>query len=193
MSSFLSLSLPSSDLTQPPGRRLRLRRIVMLGIGIVCAGLALAAAAADDEYADSDTVAEALRVTTTEDLAALGVLAQEKGVPILLMFSTEDCGYCKRLEAEVLGPMRKAGVDPQRVILRKVMLDSYGSLRDFSGHKRSAESFGTRRGIDVVPTLELVDAGGKPLVPKIVGYQTPGLYDEYLDQAIDVSLSLLGQ
>ena len=132
-----------------------------------------------------------LRGEQTNDLTAVGALSQKNGVPILLMFSTEDCSYCKRLEAEVLGPMRKAGIDPKRVILRKVMMDEYDTLRDFSGRERNAESFAIRRGVEIVPTLELLDATGKVLVPKIVGYQTPGIYDLYLEKAIEVSQTLL--
>lgn len=136
-------------------------------------------------------VPEKLRLVTSLDMTALSKLSSEKGVPILLMFASEDCHYCKRLETEVLGPMRLAGIDPRRVILRKVMMDKYDTLRDFSGRERNAENFAIDRGVDVVPTLQLVDATGKELVPKIIGYQTPGLYDNYLEKAIDVSQALL--
>jgi hypothetical protein len=91
----------------------------------------------------------------------------------------------------VLGPMRKAGIDPKRVILRKVMMDEYDTLRDFSGCERNAESFSIYRVVEIVPTLQLVDAEGNELVPKIVGYQAPDLYGDYLEKAIEVSQGLL--
>jgi thioredoxin-related protein len=166
--------------------------LLLCVIAVVFSG----AVVAEEEKIDLDTdnaVSAPLGVAMANDLAAVGTLSKEKGVPILLMFSTADCNYCKRLEAEVLGPMRIAGIDPKRVILRKVVLDEYDTLRDFSGHERNAESFGNSRGVDVVPTLELLDATGKVLVPKIVGYQTPGLYADYLEKAIEVSRSLLVQ
>lgn len=157
------------------------------------AGNVAAAETTDRDDGLVEVVSLPAGVDKTNDLAALSALSQEKGVPILLMFSTEDCNYCKRLEADVLGPMRIAGIDPKRVILRKVVLDEYDTLRDFSGRERNAESFGNSRGVDIVPTLELLDTTGKPLVPKIVGYQTPGLYADYLEEAIEVSRSLLEQ
>ncbi len=134
-------------------------------------------------------VPEKLRLATSLDMTALSKLSREKGVPILLMFASENCYYCKRLETEVLGPMRLAGIDPQRVILRKVMMDKYDTLRDFSGSERNAENFVIDRGVEVVPTLQLVDATGRELVPN--GYQTPGLYENFLEKAIDVSQALL--
>jgi len=154
-------------------------------------GLVLATDVTPVEIMDEDSVVpEDLRVAASQDMMALGKLSRDHGVPILLVFSTEECVYCKRLEAEVLGPLRLSGVDPERIILRKVIMDEYDTLRDFSGHKRNAENFGIDRGIDVVPTVQLVDATGRELVPKIVGYRVPGLYDSY-QKAIDVSRGLL--
>ena len=147
----------------------------------------------DEEEGGDVVVSPNMQVSVSQDMGELGELARENGVPILLMFSTEECFYCKRLESEVLGPMRKAGIDPERVILRKVFVDQYETLRDFNGKQRNAESFGISRGVDIVPTLQLVDANGKQLVPKIIGYQTPGLYNSYLEKAIEVSQGLLEQ
>jgi len=127
------------------------------------------------------------------DLKALGKKSRRATVPILLMYSTEDCQYCARLENEVLGPMRLGGDDPGRVIIRKVIMEEYETLRDFYGKKRNAESYAYAQGVSVTPTVMLVDENGKELVPRIVGYQTPGLYDAYLDEAINVSGSLLEQ
>ena len=160
-------------------------------IAMLCSANTLAAEQSEMDYGEDEAVPIQLQVTMTKDLAEVAALSQQNGVPILLMFSTEDCTFCKSLEAEVLGPMRKAGIDPKRVILRKVLMDQYDTLRDFSGSKRNAESFAINRGVEIVPTLELVDANGKTLVPKIVGYQTPGLYGSYLEKAIDTSQYLL--
>ena len=168
-------------------------RYLLCVMALACAGSVLAAEQSDMDYGEDDAVPKQLQVAMTDDLVKVAALSQENGVPILLMFSTEDCTFCKQLESEVLGPMRKAGIDPKRVILRKVVMDEYDILRDFSGNKRNAESFAINRGVEIVPTLELVDANGKTLVPKIVGYQTPGLYGDYLEKAIEVSQSLLEQ
>jgi len=153
----------------------------------LAAGYATRATSVELDEDEDLFVPEKLRLTTSLDMPALSKLSRENGVPILLMFASENCYYCKRLETEVLGPMRLAGIDPQRVILRKVMMDEYDTLRDFSGREYNAENFGIDRGVDVVPTLQLVDETGKELVPKIIGYQTPGLYDDYLEKAIEVS------
>jgi thioredoxin-related protein len=134
-----------------------------------------------------------LLVPAVEDLTAVAADARRSGAPILLVFAAEDCEYCQRLESEVLGPMRLAGVEPGRVILRKVMVEDYQQLRDFQGHTLSASSYARRHKVRVTPTIALVNAEGEPLVPNIVGYQSPDFYPAYLEQAIDVSRGLIAQ
>ena len=133
------------------------------------------------------------RLTEVGDLQALGQVARQAGVPILLMFASEECPYCERLEAEVLGPMTLAGDDPRRVLLRKVMLETADDVRDFQGRMISAGELARRKGVGVVPTLYLLDGDGRELVPKMVGYTSPDFYPAYLDQAIDVAHELLLQ
>ena len=147
----------------------------------------------DDESDNEAYVEPSLVLPIAEDLEALGSSSLSATVPILLMYSTEDCPFCARLESEVLGPMRLGGADPERVIVRKVVMEEYETLRDFSGKKRDAESYAVGQGVEVVPTVVLVDEKGNELVPRIVGYQTPGLYETYLDEAIKVSQTLLEQ
>jgi thioredoxin-related protein len=129
-----------------------------------------------------------------KDLAELGKESDRAGVPILLMFSSASCEYCQRLEEDVLRPIRLSGMDPKQVLVRKIMLDEYETLKLFSGEKQDADRYAlTVHGVSVVPTVALVDGNGKDLVPKIVGYNTPGLYENYLDEAIKVSNLLLKQ
>ena len=158
---------------------------------MIVASLFYGVAMAVDLDDDETFVDPALVLPIAEDLEALGNSSRSTTVPILLMYSTEDCQFCARLESEVLGPMRLSGDDPKRVIVRKVMMEQYETLRDFSGQKRDAESYAIGQGIEVVPTVVLVDEKGNELVPRIVGYQTPGIYETYLDEAIKVSRILL--
>ncbi len=158
----------------------------LLAATLLClfAGLALA-----DEGEAGD--GPHTRLTEVGDLQALGAVARQAGVPILLMFASEECPYCERLEAEVLGPMTLAGDDPRRVLLRKVMLETADGLRDFQGRAVSADELARRKGVGMVPTLYLLDGEGRELVPRIVGYTSPDFYPAYLDQAIDVARGLM--
>lgn len=146
-----------------------------------------------DEDVDEEDDGPHTLLTEVEDLAALGAVARESGVPILLMFASEDCHYCERLEAEVLGPMKLAGDDPDMVLLRKVMLETSRSLRDFNGNEIRVDELARLKNVGMVPTLFLLDADGQVLVPKMVGYTSPDFYPAYLEQAIAVARRLLQQ
>ncbi len=161
-------------------------------MGLMFLGLSMEltlAAGLDDET----QVPAALQITVAHDLAALAKKSRDNGVPILLMFSTEDCVFCMRLENEVLGPLKVGGIDPQRVILRKVLMEDDVMLNDFQGNKLSGKELAMQYNVKVIPTIVLTNAEGVELVPKIVGYQTPGFYESYLDNAINTSLQLIRQ
>ncbi len=160
-----------------------------LALALLCLFTGPALAEEDDTAEDGPHTA----LTEVDDLQALGRMAREASVPILLMFASEDCHFCERLEAEVLGPMTLAGDDPRRVLLRKIMLETPDSLRDFQGREISADELARRKGVDMVPTLYLLDGDGRELVPRIVGYTSPDFYPAYLDQAIDVARVRLRQ
>jgi thioredoxin-related protein len=158
---------------------------LMLAATVVFAG------SLSSEDDNGSGVNASLTLPVAQDLQALGRTSHKTAVPILLMFASESCDYCKRLERDVLEPLRKSGIDPGQVIVRKVMLESAGTIRDFDGKKRGTESYGREHGVDVVPTVALVDEKGVELVPKLVGYQDSGFYEAYLDEAIKASRTLL--
>jgi len=100
------------------------------------------------------------------------------------MYAATDCEYCTRLEQDLLGPMYKDAEYRKKVIIRKVMIDGFGNIKDFNGHTTDMGDFAFKRGIQVTPTLQFVDSRGKELAPEMVGYNTPDLYPAYVDNAI---------
>lgn len=121
------------------------------------------------------------------DLALLSLQSNQQKLPILIMYAAKYCEYCERLEDDVLGPMYKSGQYLDRVIIRKVMIDRIGNIRDFKGESVDAEKFADQRGVQVTPTLQFVDANGNHLAPEMVGYNTPEMYAGYVENAIDKS------
>jgi thioredoxin-related protein len=169
----------------------RFARMFAFAFFMAAVGAVLAVAEPEMDDGSDEAVPKHLQIMLTNDLAALGELAQQKHLPILIMYSAEDCGYCKRLEAEVLGPMGLDATTASRVIVRKLMMDEYESLHDFHGDEQNAETYAILQGVQVTPTLALLDSSGKTLVPMIIGYQSADMYSSYLDQAIDVSRQIL--
>ena len=72
-------------------------------------------------------------VPLIDDLAALGRTARRGRLPIVLLVSTSDCSYCKKLKDEVLNPMVKSREYDDRALLGELMLDAEEPLRGFGG------------------------------------------------------------
>ena len=136
-------------------------------------------------HAGSEESPENIPIAT--DLSVLALQSNQSEVPILIMYAAEHCEYCERLEDDLLGPMHVSGQYSNRVIIRKVMIDSYESIKDFKGGSIDAEDFAFTRGVEVTPTLRFVDAEGNQLAPEMIGYNTPEMYAAYIENAIESS------
>jgi thioredoxin-related protein len=143
-------------------------------------------------YPDEDEVEvhESLLPIST-DLSQEAALARQNKMPILVLFSAFDCEYCQRLEKEILNPMYKNEGYRKKIIMRRVMIDHYGGMRDFGNLAVEASELAQRYKVDVTPTVIVFDSTGKPLAPKIVGLNTTELYSAYLDKVIDASYAAL--
>ena len=139
----------------------------------------------------SDAQLPQVELPKADDLSTLAVSVIKQRLPILLMYSAEDCEYCERLEEDLIRPMLRSGELSKRVIFRKVMVDSMGTIKDFKGHEVEPDVFAYGKGVQVTPTLQFVDENGEELVPKIIGYQSVDLFSAYLDQAIGGSTTIL--
>ncbi|WP_455204678.1 thioredoxin family protein [Kaarinaea lacus] len=123
-------------------------------------------------------------VPLAEDLSTLSDSAKKGNIPIVLMYSAEDCEYCQRLENDVIKPMILSGDLDQRMIFRKVMIDSIAEIKDFNGSEVYSDDFAFQRGVRVTPTIQFVDDRGRELAPKMIGYQNDDFYAAYFENSI---------
>lgn len=138
--------------------------------------------------------AEAIKEVKIEevgDFSALAEVSERKRMPILLMFSANHCTYCVRLEEEFLKPMLRSGDYDDKVLIRKIRIDSYDKVRDFDGKRIAVDEFIDRYNVYVTPTVAFLDSSGNQLAPKRAGLTTPEFYGGYLDQSIEVALDML--
>ena len=119
------------------------------------------------------------------DLTKVGEQAKRHKVPIMIFFAAVDCGYCERLEADYLHAMANSAKYKKRVIIRKVVIDGYDNLRDFTGKVISSADIANDYNIDLTPTLVMVNHAGTSIGRNIVGYTKSGFFGASLDNAID--------
>jgi thioredoxin-related protein len=130
-------------------------------------------------------------IVNTTDLHADAERAQQRQVPILLMFAQEGCAYCQVVEEEFLKPMLRNDAYRNKVLIRRVMLDDFDDIRGFDGGETTADQLALRYGARMTPTVVFLAPNGRELAPRIVGLQTVDFYGGDLDNAIDASLTKL--
>ena len=132
-----------------------------------------------------------VKVREPTDLQAVGQEAQQRQLPILIMFSRDGCPYCDVVREEFLKPMLRSGDYTDRVIMLEVYSDSYTPIRDFNGQMISAEDLAHRYRAGFAPTVVFLNYQGKELVERLIGITTRDFYGGFLDDAIEESLQRL--
>ncbi len=132
----------------------------------------------------SAPIAFAAGLPAARNLQADALRARPGHLPVLVFFSARSCAYCKEVENLYLKPMYADADYRDKVIIRQVDIDSTRVMQDFSGKSTSGVAFARRYGVSLTPTIKLLDARGRELVPALVGVSSPDFYGSYLDQAI---------
>ena len=130
-------------------------------------------------------------VPKTTDLQADGRLAADKQLPILVMFSSTNCGYCEAIKSDQLRPMLISGDYTDQVIIRELHIDSMEDVINFDGRRIAADDLAVKHSVWVTPTIMFFDAKGNKLAPKILGYNTPSMFGGYLDEHIVLSQNMI--
>ena len=130
------------------------------------------------------------RVPVTTDLQADARLAQSRGVPLLLMFSLDDCPWCMVVREEFLDPMQRNPEYRGKVLMRILKMDG-AYVTGFDGRRVPVDDLAVRYGASVAPTVVLLDYRGRMLTERLLGVTTPDFYGGYLDAAIEQSLQRL--
>ena len=145
-------------------------------LACACAAAAPAAALAADGLRAAD------------DLQATLKLARDQRAPVLLAFMLTTCPYCAIARRDYLVPMQASEQWRGKVIIREVVLDAGGTIRDFSGNTVTAREFAKRYGIRSVPTVIVFDGSGGQANQPLVGLASSDFYGLYLEQAIEAGL-----
>lgn len=139
----------------------------------------------------SAALAQAPAVPVAADLMADGAAASERRVPILLLFTREDCGYCELVKRSVIRPMILSGEYKDRVVIREVIVDDPGGVRDFAGREVSPFAIADRYDALLTPTVLLVGPEGRVLTDRLIGISNEDMYLWYLDRALETATAAL--
>jgi thioredoxin-related protein len=134
-----------------------------------------------DEYGDEP---EPTMIELVVNLQEQAALARKEGIPLLIEFSSPWCGYCEALEKEVLEPMLKNNQFRKRVILRKLEVNDYSSVIDFTGQSRLSVNLAMSMKVDLYPTLVFFNGRGEEIGQRLVGITVLEFVSDELEKGL---------
>ena len=123
-------------------------------------------------------------VQVVKDLRLLKQQAEIAGLPILLLFTADDCEYCEVIRQNYLIPMIQSGDYASRILFRQVYVEDYSYLRDRNADLIGGDQLAMKYDVDVTPTIVFIDADGKELVERIIGLSGADYFDHQLNAQI---------
>lgn len=128
-----------------------------------------------------------VKIKTVTDFSQLAETARNEDKIIMLEISASYCDYCELLEEEIIKPMLRSG-DYGEVLIRKIEIDSFDTIKNFSSKSTNPDEFSDRLKIKLTPTLLFFDGHGNEISPRILGINSLDFYGWYLDEALKSGL-----
>ena len=122
------------------------------------------------------------------DFSELAQVARNEGKIIMLEVSASYCGYCELLEEEFIKPMLRNDYYSEIVLIRKIDLDSYQTITDFSGNKTTPDVFARNLNVKLTPTILFFDGNGNEVSQRILGINSLDLYGGYIEDGLNNGL-----
>jgi thioredoxin-related protein len=123
------------------------------------------------------------------DLAADARLAAARGVPLVVLYSRDDCSWCEKVRREHLTPLSHNPATP--AVIRELHMDRATALVDFAGRRTTSADFSKQVQAQFAPTVMFHGPDGAALAEPIVGFRLADFYAAYLDRAIEESRARL--
>ncbi|MBN4080283.1 thioredoxin family protein [Beggiatoa alba] len=140
--------------------------------------------------AQTEQTPESVEVQLSTDLYQDARLARNKGVPLVVMFSQDNCHYCGIVREQFLKPMLISGDYTNKAIIREVKIDSFDDVRNFDGTLIPSDELATFLRAVLTPTVMVFDSTGKSH-HRILGITNEYYYGGELDDAIDKAYSYI--
>jgi len=135
----------------------------------------------------SSIVLAAPSLQTVKDMRQLKQYSAARDVPVLLLFTAEDCVYCEAIRQNYLIPMSQSGKYQNRILIRQLYIDEYSLVRDESGELVGGDRISRHYAVDITPTILFINAQGQEVAERIVGLSGADYFDKTLDTAIQIA------
>lgn len=107
------------------------------------------------------------------------------GKPLLLYIGLTNCGFCRRLEAEVMPALLETDEYQSQILVQKVLWDSQTPVAWKDGESKTPDQIARMFRLRATPTLLFLDADGNEIGKRIEGYRDASFFWSYLDDSIE--------
>lgn len=128
---------------------------------------------------------DSVAMVSITDLRQEARIAKSRNLLLVIEFSSEYCGFCRKLEELFLVPMQRNAEYNDKILVRTISLDSYETLLDFEGRLMSTSDFASRYDVSLTPTLLFLNGDGVEMSEKLVGIWSEDFYGGFIDDRID--------
>lgn len=123
-------------------------------------------------------------IAVVKDMRLLKKEAAKSQLPVLLLFSSENCAYCEAIRRDYLEPMQLSDELARAILFRQINMDEFNLIRGLNGKMQGGDDLALALDVDVAPTIIFIDANGQELAPRIVGLASDDYFDVMLRQHI---------
>ena len=154
------------------------RRLLLAGAAVAFGPRAGAQPAGGEEHLEA-----------IDDLRPLMAQVRKRRAPLLILFSTPGCPFCREVRRSYLAPRvaEQAAQSAPTLLIREVDITSRAPLIDVQGRRTTQAEFASRLNVRVVPVVALFDDRAQLLGDPLVGIDRAGFYETYLSRAIEAA------
>ena len=129
--------------------------------------------------------ADDVHMQAVVDLRDAAQKLESENLILVLEFSSEYCGFCRKLEDLFLLPMQRNAAYDDKILIRSISLDDWETVTDLEGRMISTSEFASRYGVSLTPTLLFLNAQGVEMSERLVGIWSEDFYGGFIDNRID--------
>lgn len=118
-----------------------------------------------------------------EKLASTLRAARGQSVAVAAFLTSPRCPWCIALQQEQIEPRLRADHSTKLWII-ELNVDDPTEFTLPDNRRRSARQWGEPLGLNLTPTIAMLDQTAKPLLPPLKGYSSRDFYAAYLEDQI---------
>jgi len=128
----------------------------------------------------STAVATEAFIPTVKDIRILKQQAEQSEMPVLLLFTSEDCEFCEAIRQNYLLPMMRSSDYRDAILFRQLYMDEFRLMRNDQGRLVGGDQLALDFKVSVSPTILFLDANGHEVAERIVGVSGADYFDKTL-------------